>query len=330
MLRDQYRFAGAGQTGRMSSRGAQIQNLTRDVLGEDGAAEAALVDAIADGCSYAALAAAEPARRAGGAQARAARASRHHCRAGESVRVVGLAAIEARVTPWLAASEGAEQVLDIFRANDADPTRPDIYTLAAADILHKDPSAITKTERSIGKVAVLALGFGGSVGALQRMALSYRIHLDDAEARRIVDAWREANPWAREFWGAHRDGESFGLWGAAMRAWEMPGEITAAGRLAFIYRDGLSRRHLVHGAAVGPPADLSATNAGATSTFSTRTASRPARNAASCRFGARTGAPSYGTARSARMRSRPPPPTFCARPSPGSRPIRRLRSCRSA
>src|SRR5215813_5226584 len=38
VLRGQYRFAGAGQTGRMTSRGAQIQNLTRDILGEDGAA----------------------------------------------------------------------------------------------------------------------------------------------------------------------------------------------------------------------------------------------------------------------------------------------------
>ena len=33
VLRDQYRFAGAGQTGRMTSNAAQIQNLTRDVLG---------------------------------------------------------------------------------------------------------------------------------------------------------------------------------------------------------------------------------------------------------------------------------------------------------
>jgi len=55
VLRGQYSFAGAGQTGRMTSRGAQIQNLTRDVLGPDGAAEAALVDAIADGCGYAEL-----------------------------------------------------------------------------------------------------------------------------------------------------------------------------------------------------------------------------------------------------------------------------------
>jgi hypothetical protein len=86
-------------------------------------------------------------------------------------------------------------------------------------------------------VATLALGFGGSVGALQSMALSYRISLDDAEARRIVDAWREANPWARQFWGAHRGEESFGLWGAAMSAWELPGQITTAGRIGFVYRD---------------------------------------------------------------------------------------------
>ena len=144
--------------------------------------------------------------------------------------------VEARVNPWLAASPDAERVLDIFRANDVDPTRPDLYTITTADILHKnDLTGITKPERQTGKVATLVLGFGGSVGALKKMALNYRIHLDDAEARRIVDVWREANPWAREFWGAHRDGESFGLWGAAMRAWELPGQITIAGRIAFTY-----------------------------------------------------------------------------------------------
>ena len=75
-------------------------------------------------------------------------------------------AIEARVTPWLAAVARRRKGPRYFRANDGDPSLPDIYTLAAADILHKDPSAITKAERNIGKVATLALGFGGSVGAL--------------------------------------------------------------------------------------------------------------------------------------------------------------------
>ena len=86
-------------------------------------------------------------------------------------------------------------------------------------------------------MATLALGFGGSVGALQSMALNYRVAITDEEARRIVDAWREANPWARDFWGAHRDSESFGLWGAALTTWEQPGRITTAGRLGFAYRD---------------------------------------------------------------------------------------------
>jgi DNA polymerase len=238
VLRDQYRFAGAGQTGRMSSKAAQIHNLTRDVIGgDDGAAEASLVDAIADGCSYAALAAASPvdvpvARKLALLVRPALIAT-----PGKVFVWSDWSAIEARITPWLAASETAEKVLDIFRDNDHDPTRPDIYVLAAANILHKDPREITKAERQQGKVAVLALGFGGSVGALLSMALNYRIHLEGAEARRIVDAWRGANPWAREFWGAHHDGESFGLWGAAMRAWELPGQITTAGRIAFVYRE---------------------------------------------------------------------------------------------
>jgi len=229
VLRGQYRFAGAGQTGRLTSRGAQIQNLTRDVLGEDGAAEAPLVDAIADGCSYADLVAANP------VDVPAARKLALIVRPaivaapGKLFVWSDWSAIEARITPWLAASPGAESVLEIFRANDAGPTRPDIYTIAAADILHNDPSAVAKTERGIGKVATLSLGFGGSVGALSRMALAYRIHLDNAEARRIVDAWRDANPWARRFWDA--------VWDAAMSAWELPGRITTAGRLAFIYRD---------------------------------------------------------------------------------------------
>jgi DNA polymerase len=237
VLRDQYRFAGAGQTGRMSGKGVNTQNLSRDVLGEDGAAEASLVDMIADGCSYAELAAAEP------VDVPVARKLALLVRPAiiappKKVLVwADYSAIEARITPWLANSPDAERVLDIFRANDRDPSLPDIYTIAAADIVHKAPSAIIKLERQIGKVSTLSCGFGGSVGALLRMALSFRIPLEPTEARRIVDAWRAANPWAREFWGKHTDSESFGLWGAAMSAWEMPGQITTAGRIAFIYHE---------------------------------------------------------------------------------------------
>jgi hypothetical protein len=258
VLRDQYRFSGGFQTGRMSSRGAQIQNLARDVLGEDGAAEAALVDAIADGCGYAELAAAAPADVP--VARKLALLVRPALIAGPAKVFVwsDWSAIEARGTPWLAASEDAEKVLDIFRASDADPTRPDIYTIAAADILHKDPSEITRAERSVGKVAVLSLGFGGSVAALIRMALSYRIHLDPIEARHVVDAWRDANPWAREILG--RPPRRRKLWpvGRSDARLGNPRPDHHGGSDRLCLPRGLPRRLPVHGVALGPPAHLSA------------------------------------------------------------------------
>ena len=198
---------------------------------------------IADGCSYADACRGGACRRAGGAQARSARAARPRRRAGESVRLVRLVgdrgADHALARRFARRREGPR-----YFPRQRSPTRRGRTSTRSPPPTSctRDPSAITKTERSIGKVGTLALGFGGSVGALQRMALNYRIHLDDAEARRIVDAWREANPWAREFWGAHRDGESFGLWGAAMRAWEMPGPDHHGGPDRLRLSRGLSRR----------------------------------------------------------------------------------------
>jgi DNA polymerase I-like protein with 3'-5' exonuclease and polymerase domains len=118
-----------------------------------------LIDTIADGCTYAALAAANPVDMP---PARKLALLVRPALVAESGKVFvwsDWSAIEARITPWLAASPDAEKVLDIFRANDADPTRPDIYTIAAADILHKnDPSSITRSERQMGKICILSCG----------------------------------------------------------------------------------------------------------------------------------------------------------------------------
>jgi hypothetical protein len=144
------------------SKGAQIKNLVRDVLDDHGGDEAALVDMIADGCGYAALTAAKPIDMP---VARKLALLVRPALVAETGKVFVWSdwnAIEARITPWLAASLDAERVLDIFRANDADPTRPDTYTVAAADVLHKnDMSGITKPERQMCKVVILACGFGG-------------------------------------------------------------------------------------------------------------------------------------------------------------------------
>lgn len=145
-------------------------------------------------------------------------------------------AIEARVLPWLAASSGADRVLDVFRTNDADPDLPDIYKITAGELLGKPATEVTKDERqAYGKVPVLSLGFGGGLGALQAMATNYGVYLNNETGLRVVNDWRSANGWARSFWGSHgRDG-SYGLWGAINTAIENPDTICPAGRVAYVY-----------------------------------------------------------------------------------------------
>lgn len=153
-------------------------------------------------------------------------------------------AIEARTLPWLADSSGAREVLDVIAKSDADPkNNPDLYCREAANIegttledfwdryRNKDPLA--KALRQTGKVAVLSLGFGGAVGALQAMAAGYRIALTEAEAKVIVDTWRENNRWARRFWDE--------LWKAFLNAFENAGTPYSAGRLVFVYDPDYSR-----------------------------------------------------------------------------------------
>ena len=80
-------------------------------------------------------------RRARGAETRLARQAGARRGAGQGLRLVRLVGDRgADARPGSPRRPSAEKVLDVFRANDADPTRPDIYTIAAAGILHKDPS----------------------------------------------------------------------------------------------------------------------------------------------------------------------------------------------
>ncbi|NDB68797.1 MAG: hypothetical protein EB015_12490 [Methylocystaceae bacterium] len=105
-------------------------------------------------------------------------------------------AIEARALAWLA---GEEAVLDIFR------THGKIYEHAAAGIYNKHIDDVTKDERQIGKVAILALGYGGGVGAFQSMARIYGVKVEDEKADEIKKAWRAANKNIVRYW---RDLES--------------------------------------------------------------------------------------------------------------------------
>lgn len=155
-------------------------------------------------------------------------------------------AIEARVLPWLAGSRGGDELLDVFRETDVDPSKPDIYIREAAGFLDVDMNELwaaykggdtdaDKRRQAYGKVPILSLGFGGGLGALQAMATNYGVHFDDVTAKRVVDSWRDRNSWARNFWGEHGRRGSYGLWGAINTAIENPDTICPAGRVAYVY-----------------------------------------------------------------------------------------------
>lgn len=154
--------------------------------------------------------------------------------------------IEARVLPWLAASKGAEDKLNIFRLVDRDPKEPDVYIRTAADMIEQDGYVLWQAyldgdaeaeslRQSHGKVPELSLGFGGGLGALLAMATNYGVYLDERKAKEMIARWRDKNSWARMFWGAHGREGSYGLWGAANSAIENPDTIFEAGRVAFVF-----------------------------------------------------------------------------------------------
>lgn len=130
---------------------------------------------------------------------------------GKDLIAMDFSAIEARALAWLA---GQESVLEIFR------THGKIYEHAAGGIYGKPLDAVTKDERQIGKVAVLALGYGGGVGAFQSMARAYGVKVEDERADEIKRAWRESHPKIVRYW--------YDLEDAAINAVEL-GEKTSAG-----------------------------------------------------------------------------------------------------
>jgi len=111
---------------------------------------------------------------------------------GHTFAVADFSAIEARVIAWLA---GEKWRLDVFS------THGKIYEASASMMFNVPIEAVTKDSdyRAKGKVAELALGYQGGVGALKTMG-GERMGLSDAEMRAIVGKWREANPSIKRLW----------------------------------------------------------------------------------------------------------------------------------
>lgn len=126
-------------------------------------------------------------------------------------------AIEARALAWLA---GQESVLKAFRDNE------DLYVVAASDIYNKPKSSITDDERQIGKVSILACGYGGGAGAFASMGANYGVVMSEDESQEIVTAWREANPMIVSWWKE--------LEMAAVQAVKNPGVNVMARSVSFV------------------------------------------------------------------------------------------------
>jgi DNA polymerase len=106
--------------------------------------------------------------------------------------VADFSAIEARVIAWLA---GEQWRLDVFQNGG------DIYCASAAQMFRVpvEKHGVNGHLRQKGKIAELALGYGGSVGALKAMG-ALDMGLTEDELKPLVDAWRAANPKIVKLW----------------------------------------------------------------------------------------------------------------------------------
>lgn len=106
--------------------------------------------------------------------------------------VADFSAIEARVIAWLAREKWR---MDVFS------THGKIYEASASQMFKVPIDEITKTSplRQKGKIAELALGYGGSVGALTAMG-ALEMGVKEDELKLLVTAWRNANPNIVSLW----------------------------------------------------------------------------------------------------------------------------------
>ena len=111
---------------------------------------------------------------------------------GRTFFVADFSAIEARVIAWLAGEQWRQQVFAEGK---------DIYCASASQMfgVPVEKHGVNGHLRQKGKIAELALGYGGSVGALKAMG-AIEMGLKEDELKPLVDAWRTANPMIVKLW----------------------------------------------------------------------------------------------------------------------------------
>ena len=182
--RGMFRFYGANRTGRFAGRLVQLQNLPQNHLPDlaearslvkQGNVEALemLYEDIPDTLSQLIRTAFIP-------------------RTGFKFIVADFSAIEARVLAWLAGEKWRMRVFEEGK---------DIYCSSASQMfgVPVEKHGVNGHLRQKGKIAELALGYGGSVGALKAMG-ALDMGLREDELQPLVDAWRSSNPMVTALW----------------------------------------------------------------------------------------------------------------------------------
>lgn len=182
--RGMFQFYGANRTGRWAGRLIQLQNLPQNHLSDldaaralvrsgDHAAVQLLYEDVPDTLSQ---------------LIRTAFIPREGCR----FYVADFSAIEARVIAWMAGEAWRQEVF--ARGGD-------IYCASASQMFKVpvEKHGVNGHLRQKGKIAELALGYGGSVGALRSMG-ALEMGLSEEELPTLVDAWRQANPRIVALW----------------------------------------------------------------------------------------------------------------------------------
>ncbi len=182
--RGMFQFYGANRTGRWSGRLIQVQNLpqnhmldlklARDIVKSGNfSALDMLYDSVSEVLSELIRTAFVP-------------------KEGYRFIVADFSAIEARIIAWLA---GEKWRMDVFAKGG------DIYCASASQMFNVpvEKNGINGHLRQKGKIAELALGYGGSVGALKAMG-ALEMGLIEDELKPLVTAWRSSNPQITKLW----------------------------------------------------------------------------------------------------------------------------------
>lgn len=182
--RGMFQFYGANRTGRFAGRIIQLQNLPQNHLPD--LAEARVLVRSGDFSSVEMIYGDVP-----DTLSQLIRTA-FVPRKGRIFLVSDFSAIEARVIAWLA---GERWRMDVFAGGG------DIYCASASQMFKVpvEKNGVNGHLRQKGKIAELALGYGGSVGALKAMG-AIEMGLDEEELQPLVTAWRESNPNIVKLW----------------------------------------------------------------------------------------------------------------------------------